>query len=313
MQREIAELERVELRDQWPDEERDFTPWLADNISHLSNVLDVNLEVQDTEADVGGYYADIYATDLEGEKDVIIENQYNISDHKHFGQSLVYAGGFDADIIVWLAEGFDDPHIDAIQWFNDRTDNTTGFFAVEVSLVQIKDSPVAPRFDVVERPSSWTPNESETEREHRRFWHGFEQRLKERGWSEYSRNQPGSSASYTIPKRFDGAYTRLASTVNDRVECTLRIIDESGEFQGLEKESVEEGLRTAIADMETEELTESIIESIEWMSRPGNKYDKITIYYPGPVDRSDATQWPQYYDWLIDAVRAYDQVFSAQL
>jgi len=309
----VADLQEVDLREQWENEESDFTPWLADHISYLSEAVNIELVVQETEANVGGYYADIHATDIEGERDIIIENQYNSSDHKHLGQSLVYAGGFDADIVIWLAEEFNDPHIDAIQWFNQRTGQKTGFFAVKVGLVRIENSPVAPRFSVVERPSSWkalTGDLSQTEQEHLRFWKTFNQRLERRDLTEY-KNGSSSRASYVV-KRFDGAYIRLASKARGELNCTLRIEDYSGEFAGLERESVKKEFLTTFSDSEDTPISESEVRNVEWDSNPNNLYDKIVVHYSGSVDRSNETEWQKYCDWLIDTTVLFDEVFSSR-
>jgi len=47
----ISRLEKVELRDFWKKEDRDFTPWLAKpkNIEILSETIGIELEVQSQE------------------------------------------------------------------------------------------------------------------------------------------------------------------------------------------------------------------------------------------------------------------------
>lgn len=311
---DVAELEEVPLEDQWPKEEEDFTPWLAANISYLSNAVEIDLEVQDTEANVGGYYADIHATDIEGERDVVIENQYNSSDHRHLGQSLIYSGALDADVIIWVAEEFNDAYLDAIQWFNKRTNDETGFFAVEASLVRIEDSPVAPRFDVVARPSSWplSTGETDTQKEHRRFWHGFEQRLEERGLGEYIMNQAPPRPSYR-PTRIGNDYLRPSATTRDEVFCKLRVEDESANFAGLDREDLMDTMHSHWQQMDDTQISENEIDSVEWEPDPDGLYDNIILRYSGPVDRSDEAEWGKYQEWLVDATILFDRTFSGRL
>ena len=90
-------------RDAWPDEARDFTPWLFDNIDFLSDALGIELEATDTETAVGNFSADIIAKDVRTGDRVLIENQLEASDHKHLGQILTYLAGIDAKSIVWVA------------------------------------------------------------------------------------------------------------------------------------------------------------------------------------------------------------------
>jgi len=49
----ISRLEKVPIRDVWRNEEKDFTPWLRDNIDLLSDILGIELSVIEREAKVG--------------------------------------------------------------------------------------------------------------------------------------------------------------------------------------------------------------------------------------------------------------------
>lgn len=44
---DLGTLEQVDLRELWKHEERDFTPWLADNLHRLNATLEMNLELVD--------------------------------------------------------------------------------------------------------------------------------------------------------------------------------------------------------------------------------------------------------------------------
>jgi hypothetical protein len=133
---ELATIERVDLREIWPNEATDFTPWLAENLSALGEALGLDLELQSQEAAVGGYSLDIFAHDGNG-RPVVIENQLGPTDHSHLGQLLTYAAGFDANVTVWIAKEFRDEHREALDLLNHRTDGRTDFFGVEVELWRI--------------------------------------------------------------------------------------------------------------------------------------------------------------------------------
>jgi hypothetical protein len=81
----------VRLRDYFRDEARDFTPWLCkpENLSMLSDTIGMNLEFVGREVPVGPFRADIVAED--DDRRVVIENQLDVTDHRHLGQLLVYA------------------------------------------------------------------------------------------------------------------------------------------------------------------------------------------------------------------------------
>jgi hypothetical protein len=86
---------------------------------------------------------------------VIVENQLTMTDHLHLGQLLTYAGGTNAVNVVWIATGFRDEHRAAMDWLNSRTDESTRFFGVEVSVVRIGPSVPAPLLKVVAQPNDW--------------------------------------------------------------------------------------------------------------------------------------------------------------
>ena len=49
------------LRKAWPNEAKDFTPWLASHLEYIGNILEMDLELVEKESKVGGYSADILA------------------------------------------------------------------------------------------------------------------------------------------------------------------------------------------------------------------------------------------------------------
>ena len=151
----LAKIEQVDLRQAWPNEAQDFTPWLAENIAELGEALGMDLELQQTEAPVGSYSLDVLAIDLNQNRPVIIENQLEATNHTHLGQLLTYAAGYDANVIVWLTREFRDEHRQTLDWLNQRTDENTQFFGVVVELWRIAGSPPAPHFKLVAMPNDW--------------------------------------------------------------------------------------------------------------------------------------------------------------
>ncbi len=155
MSLKIGKLEAVDLRQAWAHEANDFTPWLATNLDRLNDVTGLKLVLDETEARVGRFAADILAVDILTNKRVLIENQLEQANHGHLGQILTYLSGLEANTIIWIAKGFHDEHISAIRWLNSHTHDDFAFFAVEVSVVRIGDSAAAPLFRVLEKPNNW--------------------------------------------------------------------------------------------------------------------------------------------------------------
>jgi hypothetical protein len=164
----LGRLVPVPLREVWPHEANDFTPWLAepDNISLLAKTLGLgdDLQIQGTEVSVGNFYIDILARDFQGNM-IIIENQFGPTDHTHLGQIMTYVAGQETKItVIWIAERFREEHRAAIDWLNASTIEGFDFFAVEVEALKIGNSDPAPRFNVLGKPNEWSRDVTRTTR-----------------------------------------------------------------------------------------------------------------------------------------------------
>ena len=152
--RNLRPLESVPVREIWPLEERDFTPWLAENLQLLGEVLDMRLElVQKEQQQRDAGQVDILAREVETGRAVVIENQLEWSDDDHFARLIGYAASRDADIAVWVATGFYQWHMDIMDWLNKAN---ARIYGVEVSCWRIGDA-VAPHFKQVMRPGGDRP------------------------------------------------------------------------------------------------------------------------------------------------------------
>ena len=153
---ELASIEQGDLREVWPSEATNFTPWLAENIEMLGEALGIDLEVQSTEVAIGPFSLDILAREPGADRAVAIENQLEETDHEHLGKLITYAGGSDARIVIWIAADFRDKHRQALDWLNQRSDDETEFFGVTVEIWKIDDSRPAPHFRIVAAPNHWS-------------------------------------------------------------------------------------------------------------------------------------------------------------
>ena len=155
--KKLGRLRKIDPRKYWKTEDRDFTPWLAEeeNIQELSDALGIELEVEQVEQRIGSFNADIIARDSSVQSKIVIENQLEKTDHKHLGQIITYAAGIEADIMVWICKKATDEHTQAVDWLNSHTNEDIHFFLCEIELYTIGDSEPAPKFNVVAKPNEW--------------------------------------------------------------------------------------------------------------------------------------------------------------
>lgn len=136
------------LREVWKTEDKDFTPWVAENIEYLNDILDLNLQVEETEYKAGSFAIDILATGEQGK--VIIENQFGKSDHDHLGKILTYLTIVDASIAIWICEDPRQEHIAVINELNKAMSQR--FYILGIKVYEVGDSTIAPMFNIMAAP-----------------------------------------------------------------------------------------------------------------------------------------------------------------
>lgn len=147
---EIGQLEPVSPSTIWPDEARDFTPWLAQNLDRLAAELHTDLELVQREATLpGAGRVDILAKQVRSDAPVVIENQLGTSDDDHLLRLLGYAATAEADIVVWVARSFTQYHRSIVRWLNNG--DTINVYAIEVKAWRLGQA-VAAGFHLIEGP-----------------------------------------------------------------------------------------------------------------------------------------------------------------
>ena len=121
----------------------------------MSDEIGIEISLIQTEANVGKFNVDILAEEENTGWKIVIENQLESTDHDHLGKLITYASGFNAGIIIWIVKDVRDEHKQAIDWLNEHSDEQTNFFAIEMEVWQIGESPYAPNFQVVLQPNDW--------------------------------------------------------------------------------------------------------------------------------------------------------------
>ena len=136
--RELGRFPSIPLRDIWPIEHRDFTPWLARNLDLLGKALDLNLTLRNTEVRFQGQHQpDIIADESGIGPVVVVENQLDDSDDGHFNRLVPYAQATQAGHMIWVAPTFGLKHRDALARLNEERDDVKVYRGVRVRVVRI--------------------------------------------------------------------------------------------------------------------------------------------------------------------------------
>lgn len=172
----LGVIKELSLNHLFKLEDKDFTPWLQENIDFLGQVIGMDIADAETEVKIGNYRLDLLAYESGTDRKIAVENQFGSTDHKHLGQLITYTAGINADVVVWIAESFNNEHITAINYLNEISMEDVAFFGIRPRLIRINDSKPAIEFLVVAKPDEWEKQLiketklSEREMDYRKFW-----------------------------------------------------------------------------------------------------------------------------------------------
>ena len=298
---EFARLETPDIRTAWPDEARNFTPWLLENLDRLSEAIGIPLEAEGSEVAVESFSADILARNPQDDTLVLIENQLECSDHTHLGQILTYLAGLEAKTIIWVASDFRDAHLSAVDWLNKYTEEQFAFFAVKVKVVRIGESPLAPLFDVVTRPNDWERRLQAAARQTGTLSPHGQRKLE--FWTRYLERHPDEQA---LSGGAGGAHSRWRTLQDLDLVISLYIAKKHvGLFiRGRPKTPPEEVMERLTPHLD--DLTEGIGLKARVSSRGylGSRHDG---------DPFDPAQRDAIIDWLFDAANRFQKALYSIL
>ncbi len=309
----LKQLTPVDINEVWETEPQHFTPWLSkeENLTLLGNTLRMELELEAQEVNIGGFRADILCKNTEDDSWVLIENQLDTADHKHFGQLLTYAAGLDASTVVWIAKTFRSEHCAMLDWQNKITDERYRFFGVEMKVWQIGDSDRAAQFDVISSPNDWSRSvnkntqniadqeSSGTRQWRRKYWTG----LREYMIANSSVNCPEPIErryiQFSIGRTNFGIWAWLAHTRNEiGIWLYVRGNNTKAHYHLLKEQQ--------------EELHNEFGETLEWNELPEYESSRICLN-KRDTDPLDETDWESQYEWFKVKLELFNRVFRPRI
>ena len=302
--KELARLEEVDLREVWPDEAQNFTPWLAEeeNLILLGGTLGMELELEAREVSVGDFQADILCKN-EDNSWVLIENQLEETNHDHLGKILTYSAGLDAHTVIWSAKEFRDEHRAALDRQNEITDERFWYFGVEIKVWRIENSDPAPRFEIICKPNDWSPKISphglgdwKT-----KFWFKLNEYFHEANL-KYTILKPGSKNSVNFGLGNPGEYLLQATLSHKKKRIGVRL-----SLKGKDAEAYFHLLKEQQNDIESE-----FGKKLEWEELPHFKSCVVALHKSG-TDPQDEDDWKSQHQWLASKLTRFDKVFRQRL
>ncbi len=307
----LGRLEKLDLRTAWNNEASDFTPWLAadENVRLLGDTLGLDLEVQQQEAQVGPFRADILCRNTADNTLVLVENQLERTDHGHLGQLFTYAAGLDAVTVIWIASRFTEEHRAAIDWLNRITHDGFHFFGLEIELWRIGESEPAPKFNIVAKPNDWSKVVAEArtggatltpgQEKQVQFWTDFGKVIEETGsgW-KVPKPQPSTWVGYGIGRTGFGMYPMVyVNSDSASVKVGMNDGDATAHYHLLHDDR--------------EEIEQELGFQVDWQEKPGKKECSIEVNRSGKL--SQKAERRKLIVWMLETMDAFDRVFRPRI
>ncbi len=303
----IIEMDERAIRQLWPNEERDLSPWVRENIDLLNKALGLQIDIEEAETPVGDFRLDLAGRETTTQRPVVIENQYGSSDHDHLGKLITYAAGREAGILVWLASDFRDAHRTALQWLNDVTGPDMAFFGVRLAVFKIDDSRPAPLYTVVvSPPQSKLPvpqQPSERGARYRDFWSRFIDHLRTEHAGLTRAKSPQTDSWFLTGAGVSGFSVGAAFTGGGHFRVEL-YIDTGNKGQN----------KRAFSELKESELSieEGVGEPLDWAELADKRASRISLLHNGTIDDTPE-QLQEYIVWGAEGMAKFRQVFSPLL
>ena len=304
-------IEYLEVREEWRDEARDFTPWLARNLDLLSEATGLKLELVREEAAVGPFSCDILAKVTGSEVMVAIENQLEWSDHNHFGQMLTYAAGRKAGIGIWVAPHFRYEHAATLHWLNQWTRDGLSFYGVRIELVTAVDSEPEPRLRTVVSPDGWNQDitqppgayQSPRSQQFQEFFQPLIDQLVWEGFADRAIQHYGPGGRSFLPRLREGTRYAVSFEGENNAWVTLHI----------RAENRKQTKRVFDALIEYRESIESSIAADwRWNRRDNEDFSSINVRRDGsiydPPEKLAKTR-----AWMLEMLPKLKEIFEPRL
>lgn len=311
---DIGMLEVIPVRELWPHEALDLTPWLAENPDIIGNCLGLNLTLEGTEVPVGSYNADLVFSDLEHECRVVVENMYGSTDHDHIGKLITYAAGLEATHAVLLAEGFRPEHLSALGWLNEVSRTPYGFFGLVLEAWRIDSSRPAPHLRVELEPDEWSRSVRDARSSHRssrralrlEFWGEIQRTLHLRA-SQWELDRRPSKNSWMVFTRrnhvgYHAAFYGRDTKRRLRAEVFIHAPDAAGTA------AIYTELHSQRAELEAQ-----LGYALKWEPQVQRKNARISVSYDDFISEDATAAWPEAQRWLVQALCELRNIFDPVL
>lgn len=299
----LKKLSVSDMRKIWPSEERDLSPWIKDNIDVLNEVLGLQIEIQTQEESVHSFRLDLAGTDNNSQRPVIIENQFNQSNHDHLGKLITYSAAKEAGIMIWIANKIQLAHKEALDWLNQFTPSEMAFYGIELEVFQIDGSTPAPNFRVVAEPPSFkkkidTGEISPKNKRYEKFFNTVREKILSIQ-STFTRAKALPQSWWSVGAGRSGFSVATAFTETNTLKVEIYIDTGKREYNELALNKLSENRKG---------IEEKIGNELIYDSIPGSRACRVYLSISGTIDDNEQ-KLKEYVEWAASLIIKFREVF----
>lgn len=299
----LIKLDMKEIKKIWPHEEKQLSPWIAENIDTLNEVLNLQIEIEGKEVPAYNFRLDLIGTDNKSQMPVVIENQFGSSDHDHLGKLITYSAAKEAGIMIWIANEIQAAHINAIEWLNKISPQEMTFYGINLEVFQIDNSTPAPNFRIVAGPPpSKRPHIGEVSPKNKQY-HDFFEKLRARILDiqpNFTRAKALPQSAWGLGIGRSGFSITVVFTINNKLRVEVYIDIGNKE---LNENAFAQLKENSIA------INEEIEKKLIWDPLPDRRACRIYLEQDGTIDDEDE-KLTEFIEWTSHMVIKFRQTFS---
>lgn len=300
----LIKLGIQEIRKIWPHEEKQLSPWIAENIDALNDTLKLQIEIEGKEEQVHNFRLDLIGTDNASQMPVIIENQFGVSDHDHLGKLITYSAAKEAGIMIWIANDIQTAHRTAIEWLNKISPQEMTFYGIELEVFKIDESLPAPLFRIVAGPppSKRNPEVDQMSPRNKRYQEFFD-KLRATILSKspnFTRAKALTQSWWSLGIGRSGFSVTTAFTIDSKFRVEIYIDTGKKENNDLAFSKLKEN---SVA------IHEKVGKELIWDPLPDSRACRIYFAIDGTID-DDEQKLSELIKWAAPLVIRFREVFS---
>ena len=131
-----------------------FAPWFLAHSRQLGDALGLEAGLSDARQFTTKSTTGVLGRDDNGDDVVVVSTENAVAEDSDLGRALGMVASSGASTVALVSARFDEEQLQALEWLNNQSKSGVSWYAIELKVVRIADSPAAMLFNLVAAPPS---------------------------------------------------------------------------------------------------------------------------------------------------------------